>query len=245
MTRRHPVTIRVATLIVTLSLLPATTHTQEPTSQRHVADAERLVQQLDLSNTNYEHGVGSIAWTGTVASHTDCSGFIDQLLMHDDGYTADQFKRWFGIRRPTAATYHDAIASGHGFTRVLTVPDLQLGDVIAIKYLTRHDNTGHIMLVVGQPKRVASSAPSVDGTTQWDIDIIDSSESGHGPTDTRHKRGADGKDHDGLGRGIFRVYTFANGEIAGFTWSTLKSSHFVTPEAEHLLMGRFVPGFAP
>jgi hypothetical protein len=249
MTRRHPVDIRVsprtAMLIVTLSLLPATAHAQEPTSTRHVADAERLVQQLDLSNTNYEHGVGSITWTGTVASHTDCSGFIDQLLMHDDGYTSDQFKRWFGIRRPTAATYHDAIASAHGFTRVLTVPELQLGDVIAIKYLTRHDNTGHIMLVVGKPKRVASRAPTVDGTTQWDIDIIDSSESGHGPTDTRHKRGANGKDHDGLGRGIFRVYTFANGEVAGFTWSTLKSSQFVAPDAEHLLMGRFVPGFAP
>jgi hypothetical protein len=249
MTRRHRVNIRVsprtATLIITLSLLPTPTHTQEPTSKRHVADAERLVQQLDLSNTNYEHGVGSITWTGTVASHTDCSGFIDQLLMHDDGYTSEQFKRWFGIRRPTAATYHDAIASAHGFTRVLTVPELQLGDVIAIKYLTRHDNTGHIMLVVGKPKRVASTVPRVDGTTQWEIEIIDSSESGHGPTDTRHKRGADGKDHDGLGRGIFRVYTFDTGEIAGFTWSTIKSSKFVSPDAEHVLMGRFMPGFAP
>ncbi|HTE47479.1 MAG TPA: hypothetical protein VK636_19715 [Gemmatimonadaceae bacterium] len=85
MTPRHPVNIRISprttTLILTLSLFPALAHTQEPSSQRHVADAERLVQQLDLSNTNYEHGVGSITWTGTVASHTDCSGFIDQILM--------------------------------------------------------------------------------------------------------------------------------------------------------------------
>ncbi|HTE47478.1 MAG TPA: hypothetical protein VK636_19710 [Gemmatimonadaceae bacterium] len=41
------------------------------------------------------------------------------------------------------------------------------------------------------------------------------------------------------------MYTLGNGEIAGFTWSTLKSSQFVPPGAEHLLMGRFVPGFAP
>jgi hypothetical protein len=38
-------------------------------------------------------------------------------------------------------------------TMLLTVPDLQLGDVLAITYLTRHDNTGHIMLVDGKPKR--------------------------------------------------------------------------------------------
>jgi hypothetical protein len=38
-------------------------------------------------------------------------------------------------------------------TMLLTVPDLQLRDVLAITYLTRHDNTGHIMLVDGKPKR--------------------------------------------------------------------------------------------
>lgn len=238
-------TAQMLLLIFALPLLPARTHAQEPTSSRHVATAVRLVQQLDLANTNYEHGPGSIVWNGTVASHTDCSGFIDQLLMHDDGYTPDQFKLWFGIRRPTAQRYHDAIASAHGFTQVGTVPELQLGDVIAIKYLTRHDNTGHIMLVVGKPKRVPVAEPLVDDITQWDIDVIDSSESGHGPTDTRHKRGADGKDHDGLGRGVFRIYTRGNGDIAGFTWSTLKSSKFVTPDAEHLVLGRFVPGFVP
>ena len=232
-------------LLMFLPLLAVPLRAQEPAPARHVATAERLVQQLDLANTNYEHGPGSIVWTGPVESHTDCSGFIDQLLMHDDGYTPDQFKLWFGIRRPTAQRYHDAIASAHGFTQVGTVPELQLGDVIAIKYLTRHDNTGHIMLVVGKPRRVQSAAPLVDGTTPWDIDIIDSSESGHGPTDTRHKRGADGKDHDGLGRGVFRLYTRDNGEIAGFTWSTLKSSKFIAPDAEHVLMGRFVPGFVP
>ena len=249
MIRRGPLNVRVAqriaALVFALTLRPALARAQESTAKRHVADAERLLEQLDLSNTNYEHGVGSITWTGTVASHTDCSGFIDQLLMHDDGYNPEQFKRWFGIRRPTAATYHDAIASAHGFTQVGTVPELQIGDVIAIKYFNRRDNTGHIMLVVGKPKRVNSSPPIVEGTTQWDIDIIDSSESGHGPTDTRHKHGADGKDHDGLGRGIFRVYTNGKGEIAGFTWSTLKISKFVSPDAEHLIMGRFVPGFAP
>jgi hypothetical protein len=215
------------------------------TTNPHVVSAERLVDQLDLANTNYEHGQGSVTWTGTVASHTDCSGFIDHLLMHDDGLGADDFKRWFGSRRPTAERYHDAIVEGRGFTRLGSVRDLRPGDLIAIKYLTRHDNTGHIMLVVDAPRRISPTLPVVDATTQWAVTVIDSSESGHGPTDTRHKRGADGRDHDGLGRGVFRLYADGRGEIAGFAWSTAKVSRFVAPADEHLVLGRLVEGFRP
>ena len=75
--------------------------------------------------------------------------------------------------------------------------------------------------------------------------VIDSSESGHGPTDTRHKRGADGRDHDGLGRGVFRLYGDARGEVAGFAWSTAKVSRFIAPADEHVVLGRLVEGFRP
>jgi len=210
-----------------------------------VAAAEQLVRTLDLANTDYAHGQGSISWSGTVASHTDCSGFIDHLLMHVDGYSPEDFKRWFGSRRPTASRYHDAITEARGFTPLATVAELQPGDVVAIKYLTRHDNTGHIMLVTEAPRRMLASVPVVDGTTQWALTVIDSSESGHGTTDTRHKRGADGRDHDGLGRGVVRLYADANGHVAGFAWSTLKASRFVAPDDEHVVLGRFVTGYRP
>ena len=211
----------------------------------HVVSANRLVDQLDLANTDYDHGQGSVTWTGTVASHTDCSGFVDHLLMHDDGLTQDDFKRWFGTKRPTAERYHDAIVDGRGFTALPTVQQLQPGDLIAIKYFTRHDNTGHIMLVVEAPERMNPAPPFVDGTTQWSVTIVDSSESGHGPTDTRHKRGVDGRDHDGLGRGVVRLYTDAHGGVVGFAWSTVKASRFVAPADEHVVLGRLVPGFHP
>ncbi len=135
-------------------------------ADRHVASAERLVDQLDLANTDYAHGQGSITRAGNVASHTDCSGFVDHLLMHDDGYTPDDFKRWFGSRRPTAERYHEAIVEGRGFTRLGRVGELRPGDLIAIKYLTRHDNTGHIMLVTQTPQRMNAAPPHVDGATQ-------------------------------------------------------------------------------
>ena len=238
---------RTAVAIVALIALaaPLAAPAQGASADPHVASVEQLLGHLDLANTSYEHGPGHIDWSGTVASHTDCSGLIDQLLMHDDGLDADALKRWFGSRRPTARRYHDAIVGGRGFERMQSVADLRAGDLIAIEYLTRHDNTGHVMLVAGAAERRPASPPLVEGTEQWSVDVIDSSESGHGATDTRHKRGPDGKDHDGLGRGVFRLYTDAQGRIAGFSWSTLKGSHFTAPADEHLVLGRFLPGYRP
>jgi NlpC/P60 family len=239
--RRSTLALGVGLLtLASVGALPAAAATDP-----HVVSAERLVDQLDLANTNYEHGQGSVTWNGTVASHTDCSGFIDHLLMHDDGLAADDFKRWFGSKRPTAERYHDAIVEGHGFTRLGSVDELRAGDLIAIKYLTRHDNTGHIMLVIDAPRRTNPAPPYIDGTTQWSVAVIDSSESGHGTTDTRHGRGEGGHDHDGLGRGVFRLYTDAHGRVSGFAWSTMKASRFIAPDDEHLVLGRFVSGFRP
>jgi hypothetical protein len=114
-----------------------------------------------------------------------------------------------------------------------------------VKYLTRTDNTGHVMLAEGFPKHRKSTEPFVDGTEQWDIEIIDSSKTGHGPNDRRHHSGANGKDHDGLGRGLLRLYATPEGKIAGFSWSTMKVSEFKGPNTEPVTLGRLVPGFKP
>lgn len=247
---RGPMRRRVSSVVVILSAVhlygavPAA-FAQDATAAKHVASALQLVDGLDLSNTDYAHGAPHVTWTAPVASHADCSGFIDELLMHDDGYRAEDFKRWFDSRRPTAERYHDAIVEGRGFERIASIESLRPGDLIAIKYLTRHDNTGHIMLVVEAPQSMRPGLPLVPGTDQWSVTVVDSSASGHGPTDTRHGRGADGRDHDGLGRGVVRLYAASDGRVAGFTWSTLKTSRFVAPEDEDVVLGRPVPGFKP
>lgn len=207
--------------------------------------ARSLVGQLDLADTSYQHGGGQIAWTPPVAAHTDCSGLVNHLLMHVDGYGPGDFARWFGKQRPTADSYHDAIAQGRGFQPLARVDELQPGDLIAIKYLVRREDTGHIMLVTEPPQHLAAGAPAIDGTTQWAVTVIDSSKSGHGPQDTRHRRGPDGRDHPGLGRGVFRLYADAQGRVAGFSWSTLAVSRFVPPQEEHVALGRLVTGFSP
>jgi hypothetical protein len=150
-----------------------------------------------------------------------------------------------GKPRPTADAYHDAVAAQKGFTRIETVGAVRPGDFLAVKYLARKDNTGHAMLVAERPKRMDAKKPFAGDTVQWAVKVIDSSQSGHGSTDTRHKKGADGKDHTGLGEGVVRLYANKDGTITAWTWSTLDSSTLQKPDAEPLVVGRLNVGFKP
>lgn len=84
------------------------------------------------------------------------------------------------------------------------------------------------MLVVETPKKIESSKPVKEGTTQWQVKIIDQSRSGHGSNDTRRKNNnfsACKKEeiphafYSGLGQGMVRLYTNKDGSIYGYTWS--------------------------
>jgi hypothetical protein len=215
------------------------------TIPKHLAEARLLLSGVTLDRTNYEHGQPNVTWEEPKASHTDCSGFIDALFMHTYQYDPAAYKRWFDSHRPSAKRYHDAIVEHKGFTQLQRVADIRPGDIIAVKYLKRTDNTGHVMLADSMATSRKATDPIVEGTQQWELTIIDSSKSGHGVTDTRHKMGADGKDHDGLGRGVLRLYTHADGSIAGFAWSTLKVSEFKMPDTEDLVVGRLLSGYRP
>jgi hypothetical protein len=235
---------RLSAFILVVALLTgATCPAAEPPT--HLAVAIDLVQHLSLQNTSYGHGEPQVTWQGKCQSHADCSGFVDALLMHCYGYSPNDFKRWFDSHRPSARRYHDAIVKQRGFRRIQHVAEVRPGDILAVKYFKRSDNTGHVMLVAGRPRRIASSRPVVTGADQWEVPVIDSSRSGHGPTDTRHHHGPDGKDHDGLGRGVLRIYSGKQGQVVGFSWSVSRASKFVAPNDEELVIGRLMPGFKP
>ena len=229
---------RLLRTLAILSFLCLTGWSQESVLPKHLLEAKKLLKSVDISNTSYRHGAGEITWQGTCASHTDCSGFLDGLLSHTYGYNEETFKKWFGSKRPTAARYHDAIEQGKGFAEVKIINKVLPGDIIAVKYLHRKDNTGHVMLVAEKPQRMKAKKPIIEGTEQWEITVIDSSQSGHGSTDTRHHKGKEGKDHDGLGQGVLRLYADRQGHVVGFTWSTLGASKFAEPSEEHVVIGR-------
>ncbi|HWB00995.1 MAG TPA: hypothetical protein VG713_21030 [Pirellulales bacterium] len=205
----------------------------------HLAAAVDLVAHVAPQDTNYEHKRGSVVWGDAgqkYECHTDCSGLLNHLIQHVYHQSDSEFRAWLGTGRPTAKTYHDAIAAGHGFLRIEQIAAILPGDIIAIKYEPGGTNTGHTMLVAEPPRVHQPSEPIVRGTTQWEVVVIDSSMSGHGKTDTRRK--PDGKYRDGLGRGVLRLYGNDRGTIAGYSWSTLTGSDFYPQSQRHVEVGR-------
>lgn len=93
------------------------------------------------------------------------------------------------------------------------------------------------MIATGPADLRTATAPYVPNTTQYVVEVIDSSRSGHGPTDTRLRE--DGTWQDGVGIGIFRLYADATGTIVGYTWSTYTTSVYYDQTTRHPVVGRF------
>lgn len=243
-----PVT-RVAFLVV-MALAFCGTVTVSVRSQEtspapaHLNQAHQLVENLRGAELNvYGGGKRHIDWeTGHASARTVCSSFTTLLLQHTYGWTNAEIKDWLSSTNPEAFTYHDAIVSRNRFLRIVHVASIKPGDILAVKYTDHHvssngvEDTGHVMLVAEAPREIETRKPNVEGTHQYLITVIDSSASGHGAADTRHRPG--GKFTGGIGRGSFRIYSDNEGKIAGYAWSdSAKSTFFSAPERE-LVVGR-------
>ena len=213
----------------------------EKVAPAHLRDAERIAHEIDSAHNEYAHTACFIRWKGQdgaaiYENRTDCSDFLNLLLAHAYQVTPDDLLRLTGHDKPTATIWYDTVLAGKGFTIIPTLPLVQPGDIIAVQYPPGGTDTGHIMIVAGAPQPRASTAPLVDNTRQWEIRIIDSSKSGHGPTDTRHH--PDGTFDRGVGAGILRLYTNPDGSLAGYAWSVLAVSVFEPSTVHKIVLGR-------
>lgn len=221
---------------------------EEPVSPKHLTDARALVKNLKSENTGYEHKKREqFVWDGDPVAYCDCSGLLNNLLMHSYGYSKADLQKWFGVARPKAEHYYDLVVATprKGFQQIQRLKDVRPGDLLVVKYaeLSSDRSTGHVMLVDAAPVEMQPTAPEVDGAVkQWSVSIIDSSRSGHGKTDTRN---ANGEKNGGVGRGLLRLYTDARGEVIAYTWSP-ESRRTVYPRDTHpLVIGRLTPKFKP
>jgi hypothetical protein len=207
----------------------------------HVSDAKLLVANVAPEDNDYDHKSCYIRWKGESGAekfenHTDCSDFLNLLLEHSYHFTPEMYKEWTGHKRPTAAEWHDAVLAGKGMDVVDSFSDAKVGDYLIVKYPPGGANTGHVMLICNPPHQRRASRPIVDGTDQWDVPVIDSSESGHGKQDTRRK--PEGGFYRGVGQGTMRIYTSGDGKVAGYTWSDEGVSTYRTKPDYDLLVGR-------
>lgn len=206
--------------------------------------AASMVQNISTANNHYDTKANLLTWTGqngatAYACSTDCSGLLTGLLKQSHGYNSTFFKNWTGKTDPYASNYYNEVVTQDRFTRILNVNQIAIGDIIALKYPTGSSSTGHIMIADGPATIRTASAPLITGTIQYEIPVFDCSSSGHGSTDTRYISSASWD--DGIGRGIFRLYCDAAGNLVGYTWSTYSNSVYYSQSQRQLAVGRFNP----
>jgi len=183
-------------------------------------------------------------------NRTKCSSLVTQLLVMSYG---KNFDGWLGCKSPIAASYHDAIEVEAGFSLIEEIEQVDVGDIIAIRYddagctnvtcgsFTGCRNSGHVALVASRPVARDATAPIIPGTLQFTVEIIDSTRDIHGTTDTRWQSDVLGSDDQGVGRGTMRLYVDSLDParpIVGYTWSTWSGSTFYPHSVRDLVVGR-------
>ncbi|KYF55957.1 hypothetical protein BE04_42695 [Sorangium cellulosum] len=238
--RRRPVGIACLVLSCFAWLSPgaAAAHRVE-----HLDWAERLVDNIDPDNNEYNSTPSFITWAGVAgarryANRTQCATFLTQLLKRSYGWTESSFDGWLGSRSPSAATYYDAIVDENGFERIRDLRDARAGDVMAIRYPEGESATGHVAILRRAPRVRLPASPLVAGTFQYEVSVVDSTNFQHGSSDSRYSSG--GRWASGAGYGVMRLYTNAAATVVGHTWSTAAVTAYYPAAVRQVAIGRLV-----
>ena len=212
----------------------------------HLAWAERLVREVAPNRNEYASQPSVVTWAGVdgageTRNRSVCSTFVAALFERAYGYSADDMVGWLGSASPTAAEFYAEINASRGFARVDRVTNVAPGDIIAVLYPPGSRPTGHVMVADSAARLRSATAPIVPDTTQYEVDVIDSSSTGHGPSDTRSS--GNGQFHSGVGKGTLRLFVDPSGTIVGYSWSTLAVSKFVAHAQRPVLVGRINNSF--
>jgi hypothetical protein len=192
-----------------------------------VVEVERELGRLTASSYSHATHVDEDA----AVYDYDCSGFVVYALSRSVPDALEAVRTAAG-RRPRSAefvAFFEGILAGERrgrWQRIGRVGDLAAGDIIAwLKPAgSRSANTGHTMVVHGAP----SPDPRRPGA--FLVPVIDSTETPHGPNDSRFQSHV-----TGLGQGEIVLITDADGAPRGYRWANASKS----PEkATTIAMGR-------
>lgn len=220
--------------------------------------SERLVEGMEAQEDAgtsfinvYDSQPSWVHWPGFDGAtlweaRTKCSTYIRELFRRAYDIPDQYMINWMGTASPFAEDWYVKIADLDNFSAIGRVADVRRNDIIAIRY-DDATATGHNAIVLGTPRTRTASAPILAGTVQYEVDIIDSTQSPHGTTaDTR----LDGNS-DGVGQGIMRLYADAStGNLVGYTWSVLSGSIYYGAGGDTsrtIRIGRFenLPDYQP
>jgi hypothetical protein len=207
----------------------------------HLLLANDYVDHILPENNTWATNPSSIGWVvvngqPVVVNRTQCSTFVSLLVRQARGLTTTNLKAWTGSTSPSALVWYNTIQAQNGFQKIDSINDVLPGDIMAYTKPSGGTTTGHIMFVNKPPVLRTPTLPIIEGTQQYEIEVVDSSSSGHGATDTRML--PNGTKATGIGRGVFRVYTNPAGKIVGHTWSTFKNSVYNSTSSYPTVVGR-------
>lgn len=136
--------------------------------------AQRLVAELAPEDNVYGSRPTYVEWSDAASgrrgrNRSVCSSFASHLLEQSFGYTVHDIDVWFGKRGPQAREYHDTIAAGRGFDRIVQIAAIRPGDIIAVAYPAGSHPTGHVMVAASRAVERAPSAPFQPQTRQYEI----------------------------------------------------------------------------
>lgn len=240
--KRNP-SVRIPSLIMVIGMLGSLLGiaTAKSAGLEHLYWADLVATNVAPQNNTYNSNPSYVHWSGVggysmYENRSKCSSFVTNVLMQSYGWTSTDFKTWMSSTSPTADKYYAAIQQQNGFSIIGSVNNILPGDIIAIKYPSGSAVSGHMMVAKTAASLRASSAPIIGGTYQYEIRVIDSSQSGHGSTDTRLN--ADGTWNSGVGTGVLRLYVNSTGALVGYTWSTYSNSQFYDSTTRPIVVGR-------
>lgn len=193
--------------------------------------ARELVATVKPENNKYEfNGPEGVRWKGDLFTsensvRTACAPFVDAMFERAKDPTVDVIKSHISFYQRTKylriMDWYEASMKGWGLRKVETLNEVQPGDLFIFACLdkcstSQGDVLGHITIVDVKPKKAAAKTPVVEGTEQWELTVIDSTDLAHDRNDTRFVPKGE-KKITGVGRGTYRIYTDASGIPVGYT----------------------------
>jgi hypothetical protein len=213
--------------------------TQASSIPKHLELARELVATVKPENNKYvlNHGSG-VRWKGDLFNsessvNTACGGFVAAVMERAGNTSIDVVKSKTSSHILRVKQFLEAVANDWGFSKVSKVGEIVPGDLFLFrcndrcvaaetnnflghKTVTEVDAAGHVTIVDVKPTQKKPTPPLIDGTQQWLVTVIDSSESPHDLKDTRWRAKSE-PPVTGVGRGTYRVYTDMDGVPVGYT----------------------------
>lgn len=184
-------------------------------------------------------------------NQSKCSSFVTLMMQQGRGLSDQDIIDWFTPIRPTtspyAHEYYAAVIEHLHYDQITSIPSIARGDLIAIIYGDGSgDPTGHTAFVNALPAVMSAPAkPLLSGTTQYVVEVVDSTSALH-TDDTRPASG-------GAGRGTMRLYADGAGQLIGYAWSRNNGTLYKTDGtsvsydgtpgtvSKRIAIGRYVP----